>query len=659
MAAQSGPRGFRRLWREVAVTIGALLGVVCLTVVVLGAFFGIRPLVFTSGSMSPDITTGALAFAHRTPASDLSVGDVVSVVDSRGVRVTHRVVATSPSGEATSLRLKGDANQAADAAPYVVTTGDRVLFDVPRAGYVVVWMSSPAGLAVGGLLVGLALLAAFSPSQGPRHVRPAGRRVAARFGAAGTVLVLATQASVQLAPTQAFWTDSMTATSGTFSALTIIPNPTTPGCVDDGTHVDGTFTTQGARFQYRVTANRTDTGAQVGSPVFVTGSPAHLRQTDFATTAAFQATGTYNFTYRVSTAALNTTTWLSSGFIAIPVHFSGSDYLNVDCGSDTSTTVAITSATSDSGGSATDFVTNVASNSISGTGEPGATIVVKRGTTQVATATVGTGGTWTSTTFTLVEGVQDLTATATDLSGNTATATRQVRLDTVAPTVTQTAPCSSIGNAVTGVTGATWCKLTSISLTATFADSDSGIQTGTSQVNNNGAGYAAYTGAVSLAESAARVVNVRASDVAGNTTTSTSTYYIDGTAPTISIDAPVASTTQASALRTAVTTACGAASSACGPFTDAVSGPVSVRWKLERTPALSTAVCMNASGVYAAATCSSTFAGTVSGGRWSLPVVPTTSYTGLAASYVLTVSGATDAAGNVANTVTRSFGTLL
>jgi hypothetical protein len=86
-----GRRSTRHLLRETLLNLGAGLGVMCLLAAVAAIGFGIRPLVFRSGSMGPEIGTGALGLARTVPAAELAVGDVVSVVNSRGVRVTHRV----------------------------------------------------------------------------------------------------------------------------------------------------------------------------------------------------------------------------------------------------------------------------------------------------------------------------------------------------------------------------------------------------------------------------------------------------------------------------------------------------------------------------------------------------------------------------------------
>ena len=150
--------------RDLALNIGAVAGLLCVLAAAASFLFGIKPLVFRSGSMSPDIPTGALALAKATPAADLQVGDVVSVENQQGTRITHRVhEIVSSDGTTAVLILKGDANVDADLTPYTVTEADRVFASVPGLGYVVSWLSSPAAIFLGGALVGGVMVLAFGP----------------------------------------------------------------------------------------------------------------------------------------------------------------------------------------------------------------------------------------------------------------------------------------------------------------------------------------------------------------------------------------------------------------------------------------------------------------------------------------------------------------
>lgn len=157
----SPARGVRRT----ALILAAAVGVVVGFAVLASLIFGVKALVFQSGSMSPTIETGALALAHSVPAADIHLGDVIGVEDAGGTRITHRVVGIdSTSGDAAEVRLRGDANQQADLEPYVITSADRVFFHVNGLGYVLVWLSNPFVAAAGVLGAALALSTAVRPN---------------------------------------------------------------------------------------------------------------------------------------------------------------------------------------------------------------------------------------------------------------------------------------------------------------------------------------------------------------------------------------------------------------------------------------------------------------------------------------------------------------
>lgn len=148
-----------KVLRSVTLTLGAVVGSVCLLWTVGLGVAGIRPLVFLSGSMSPTIAAGDVGFARTVDADTVAVGDIVSLNTGSGSRVTHRVVAATPDGTSTTLRLQGDANDSMDAQPYTVTEVDRVFGHVPGLGHVILAASSPWGMAASaGLLVACLVL---------------------------------------------------------------------------------------------------------------------------------------------------------------------------------------------------------------------------------------------------------------------------------------------------------------------------------------------------------------------------------------------------------------------------------------------------------------------------------------------------------------------
>lgn len=157
--------------REVILNVGAVVGLVCIVVAAVSMLLGVTPLVFRSGSMSPEIPTGSLALARTVPSSEIAVGDVVSVDNQQGVRVTHRVVvlAPAPAGFGVVATLQGDANPVADVSPYVFDQADRVFFHAPGIGYAVSWLSSPVAIFLGGALVGAVVVLAAGYGPAPRQ----------------------------------------------------------------------------------------------------------------------------------------------------------------------------------------------------------------------------------------------------------------------------------------------------------------------------------------------------------------------------------------------------------------------------------------------------------------------------------------------------------
>lgn len=220
------PRRERRRsggWREALLTTGAVLGVVCILMALGSAVFGLTPLVFRSGSMSPAIGTGALAVAKDVPAASISTGDIVSVTNQQGVRITHRVQSIDAVDDRAVLTLKGDANAAPDAETYAVTSVDRVIFSVPKLGYVISSLSGPVGIFAGGVFVAGLVFLAF----GPQAAAPGSRRAVAVILVAG--LGLGATNGIGTRSTLASFTDSAVMTTGTFATTTSVA-PATLSC---------------------------------------------------------------------------------------------------------------------------------------------------------------------------------------------------------------------------------------------------------------------------------------------------------------------------------------------------------------------------------------------------------------------------------------------
>lgn len=161
----------------------AAVGVACGLVWGATAAGIIKPLIVISGSMEPEIMTGDLLIATKTPVADLGVGDVVSLPSELTSHlVTHRIVAIEASGEGALITMKGDANEFEDALDYHVT--DEVWMpqaQISGAGTIMTRITSP-GVAV-PLMIGLVALLGLTwlipaPAERPRTPKRADARTA-------------------------------------------------------------------------------------------------------------------------------------------------------------------------------------------------------------------------------------------------------------------------------------------------------------------------------------------------------------------------------------------------------------------------------------------------------------------------------------------------
>ena len=145
------------------------------------------------------------------------------------------------------------------------------------------------------------------------------------------------------------------------------------------------------------------------------------------------ATGANSLTAQATDAAGNTGT--SAAFVA-----------TLDT---TPPTLAVSGISPDTGVSASDGLTDVATVAVSGTidaADAGLTVAVYDGATLVGTTTANAGGNWSFAGVTLASGANSLTAQATDAAGNTGTSAAFVAtLDTTPPTVLSVAASPASG----------------------------------------------------------------------------------------------------------------------------------------------------------------------------------------------------------------------
>ncbi len=148
--------------RTLDVLLPLLIGLVVVTLIIargIPALVGGTTFVVGGGSMEPTIPLGSAVVAAPVAASDLAVGDIVSLrVGPRRAIFTHRIVRVVDRDGAVWLETKGDANTSAD--PSLVPATDvigRVSLSVPLAGYLVRAIGSLQGilfvLATGALLL--------------------------------------------------------------------------------------------------------------------------------------------------------------------------------------------------------------------------------------------------------------------------------------------------------------------------------------------------------------------------------------------------------------------------------------------------------------------------------------------------------------------------
>lgn len=135
---------------------------------------GYEKYIVKTGSMVPELNPGDLVIDK--PAKDgYQVGDVITFRHGRGTDlVTHRIVEITDEG----IKTKGDANESEDVwtIPPDFVQGV-VAITIPKGGFVVLFLSQPAGIgAVLLVVVGLILLwRLFFPSEddAPKEAEPA------------------------------------------------------------------------------------------------------------------------------------------------------------------------------------------------------------------------------------------------------------------------------------------------------------------------------------------------------------------------------------------------------------------------------------------------------------------------------------------------------
>lgn len=214
-----GRRTARSIVGNILLNIAAAGGVICILAVVASLAFDITLIMFKTGSMSPTIPTGALAVVREIPASEIRVGDVVTVDRPGQAPITHRVTSVSPAaGDQRTITMRGDANPTDDAAPYTLDHARIVLASFPGLAYVVVALAHP--LVLGLTTLGATILVAWA--FWPRSTR---RKHVSVVAGGGALVVAATLGFTLGAPSSAQAAEVETVVHGTYITLTSVGDP--------------------------------------------------------------------------------------------------------------------------------------------------------------------------------------------------------------------------------------------------------------------------------------------------------------------------------------------------------------------------------------------------------------------------------------------------
>jgi len=299
---------------DLALTIGAVLGVGCLLVAVAGPLLGVSAQFVRSGSMEPEFGTGALVFAREASVSDLTEGDVVSI-PTESSRITHRIVKIHHDGDMATLTLKGDANRNPDPRTHTVSSADRVFFDVPWLGYPLGWLREPLGAIILAGLVVVLLVRILRGAWRERERKPDRVGNPTAVIVAGVLSVGVIAALVVARPTWGAWTDDVVVSG---APSTVAASPVAPGAPSGSACTSGAFTpvtirwtSVGAGYDYVIDIYRSGVTPPVGTIDVGAATQQQLSATQNGVTVNGQ------YTARVYAYLRGSPTWRSSSYLSV------------------------------------------------------------------------------------------------------------------------------------------------------------------------------------------------------------------------------------------------------------------------------------------------------------------------------------------------------
>ncbi|CAB4536843.1 unannotated protein [freshwater metagenome] len=133
--------------------LSSIAAVAFISPLLLHSFLGIGISPILTNSMKPYAAAGDIFITKNAVASDLKVGDIISV-DSKlfGGFYAHRITAINTSNGLLNITTKGDANSSPEATPFISSKNylvPRNVLRIPLIGRPLVYLTSKPGRSLG------------------------------------------------------------------------------------------------------------------------------------------------------------------------------------------------------------------------------------------------------------------------------------------------------------------------------------------------------------------------------------------------------------------------------------------------------------------------------------------------------------------------------
>lgn len=104
---------------------------------------GFKPSVIASGSMTPSLNVGDVAITVQTNPQAIKPGDIIQYLRNNEL-IMHRVIEVESINGATFFITKGDANNAPDAPVSQDAVTGKVVYTIPKLGWVSIYLKTAA-----------------------------------------------------------------------------------------------------------------------------------------------------------------------------------------------------------------------------------------------------------------------------------------------------------------------------------------------------------------------------------------------------------------------------------------------------------------------------------------------------------------------------------